>query len=203
MQERKFREVCQAIDVDPEAAVPVQVAPGGQTYFRAFQLSFESFGLQRNTGQEGSGQHFCLCTGFQTKCYGGNGDMLGDMLGDCLLTCLLDILVRLYIRHLSQTCLLTQPFIPSESLIRLINSCNQEKGSLPIVDFTFRSIKKAMLKTILLDYQYSKFSTNYPRAFFQNTSIASTGFHLNALKAIIRQRGMYCATALPILPRRD
>ena len=50
MQERKFREVCQAIDVDPEAAIPVQVAPGGQTYFRDFQRSFESFGLQRNTG---------------------------------------------------------------------------------------------------------------------------------------------------------
>ena len=39
-----------------------------------------------------------------------------------------------------------------------------------------------MLKTIFLDYQYTKFSTSYPRAFFQNTSIASTGFHLNVLE---------------------
>ena len=32
MQERKFREVCKAIDVDPEAEIPVQVVPGGQTF---------------------------------------------------------------------------------------------------------------------------------------------------------------------------
>ena len=42
MQERNFREVCQEMDVDPEAAVPVQVVPGGQTYFKSFQLSLES-----------------------------------------------------------------------------------------------------------------------------------------------------------------
>jgi hypothetical protein len=42
MQERKFREFCKAIDVDSEAAVPVQVVPGGQTYFKDFQRSLEA-----------------------------------------------------------------------------------------------------------------------------------------------------------------
>ena len=71
-----------------------------------------------------------------------------------------------------------------QGLIDLINSCAFGMTSTDglLVDKRYKSIKRAVLKCIMKDYQYTRFSTTYPECFFPERGEASVGFHLNILE---------------------
>ena len=76
------------MDFDPEAAVPVQVVPGGKTYFKDFQRSLESRarcsnhldfrGTRARKDLDNLLNIFAFVRDFRLSAMGGRGARLGD-----------------------------------------------------------------------------------------------------------------------------
>ena len=179
-QEQHFKDVCLEMDADPEGPIPVPVVAGGTAHFQIFQRKLEARAISSNP------------LDFRGTRHGQDMENLWDIYTfvrefrlSALAGLLIYMLLYMYIKllmYLVLTGFINMYTTVGEGLIKLINKCNKDMTEVPLVDKSFRAIKDAMLKMILLDYEYCRFTTTYPRVFFEDTTVATCGFHLNILE---------------------